>query len=69
MFEKRGFFDSPFDFNGDGRIDIAERAVMYKIFEDCIEQNNSDTGSLSDVHDTTDAEIFDDEPYFPDSDI
>ncbi len=72
MFEKRGFFDSPFDFNGDGRIDAAERVMAFKIFEDCIENNKSDKSNSSDVYcnasDKSVTDIFVYDPYFSDSD-
>ncbi len=69
MLEKRGFFDSPFDFNGDGKVDMTERFVAYKIFETCIEDNKSDISTSSVANpgsNSSGADIFGDDPDFSD---
>ena len=37
---KNDFFGGMFDFNGDGKTDLGEQWVAFKIFEDCTKNNN-----------------------------
>ena len=37
---KNDFFGGMFDFNGDGKTDLGEQWVAFKIFEDCAKNNN-----------------------------
>ena len=50
---KQGFFGSLFDFNRDGKLDLGEQYLDYKLFEECTRQrersdkNQSGNGFLS----------------------
>ena len=43
---KDDFFGGFFDFNGDGKTDIGEEWVGYKIIEDCMKEDESSTSTL-----------------------
>ncbi len=40
MGDKKGFFDSLFDLNGDGKTDLGEQYIAYKIFEDMTKEDD-----------------------------
>ena len=40
MGDKKGFFDRLFDLNGDGKTDLGEQYIAYKIFEDMTKEND-----------------------------
>lgn len=40
MGDNKGFFDSLFDLNGDGKTDLGEQYIAYKIFEDMSKEDD-----------------------------
>lgn len=39
--KNKGFFGGFFDFNGDGKTDLGEQYIAYRIFEKCTKDNNA----------------------------
>lgn len=39
--KNKGFFGGFFDFNGDGKTDLGEQYIAYRIFEECTKDNNA----------------------------
>ena len=44
---KNDFFGGMFDFNGDGKTDLGEQWVVFKIFEDCTKNDNTNSHHTS----------------------
>ncbi len=59
-----GFFSGLFDFNGDGKTDIVEQFIAYKIFEDCTRDfdSNNDDSPYDDDPPDFDLDIDPDDP-------
>ncbi len=45
-----GFLDDLFDFNGDGKTDIGEEWVAFKMFEECVKDDSEDDSSFDDLY-------------------
>ena len=57
-----GLFGGLFDFNGDGKTDLGEEFIAYKIFEECVKGNDDTDDDLS-LDDDLDLDLIPSKDY------